>query len=161
MRNALAVLSLVVAVTVLGMALSAGAALAKTKPPEIKSVKFQGTPAAPLVVVKGTGLGTLPVEDAEEDPNCFGEEPTELGNDFGDAANFADDTAGWQAGVGPGDCIGLIFKTYTETEVIFTFGSTYHQPEYSPLHKGDEYTVSLRGLTKSGTIKIKEKKEKK
>ncbi len=156
MRKAFAMLGLVAAATVLGMALLAGVALAKTKAPEIKSVKFKGTPAEPLVVVKGVRLGSLPFEDAEEDPNCFGEETSGLGNDFGSAANFADDTAGWQAGLGPGDCIGLIFKTYTETEVTFTVGSSYHQ--YTPLHKGDEYTVNLRGLTKSGKIKIKEKK---
>jgi hypothetical protein len=28
--------------------------------------------------------------------------------------------------------------------VVFTFGSTNHQPEYAPLHKGDEYTVNER-----------------
>lgn len=161
MRKAFGALGLIAAATVFGMALLAGTALAKgPKPPEIKSVKFKGTPAAPLVVVKGIGLGSLPVEDAEEDPNCFGEEPAGLGNDFGSAAIFNENTAGWQAGQGPGDCIGLIFKTYTETEVAFTFGSSYHQPEYAPLHTGDEFTVTLRGLTKSGTIKIKEKKPK-
>jgi hypothetical protein len=159
MRKAFATLGLVAAATVLGMALLAGAALAmKSKPPAIKSVKFKGTPAEPLVVVKGIGLGSLPFEDAEEDPNCFGEEPSGLGNNFGSAAVFADETAGWQAGAGPGDCIGLIFKTYTATEVTFTFGSTYHQPEYAPLHKGDTYTLDLRTLTKSGTIKIRERK---
>jgi hypothetical protein len=62
--------------------------------------------------------------------------------------------------LGPGDCIGLIFKTYTETQVIFTFGSSYRQSEYAPIHTGDEYTVNLRGLSKSGTVKIKEKKVK-
>jgi hypothetical protein len=54
--------------------------------------------------------------------------------------------------LGPGDCIGLIFKTYTETQVIFTFGSSYRQSEYAPIHTGDEYTVNLRGLSKSGTV---------
>jgi hypothetical protein len=159
MRRAFATLGLAATVTVLGMALLAGVALAKGKTPEIKSVKFQGTPAEPLVVVKGVGLGSLPFEDAEEDPNCFGEETSGLGNNFGSAANFADDTTGWQAGLGPGDCIGLIFKTYTEKQVVFTFGSSYHQSEYAPLHTGDEYTVNLRGLTKSGLVKIKEKKK--
>ncbi len=161
MRRAFAMLGVVAAATIVGMALLSGVALAKAKPPEIKKVKFQGTPAEPLVVVKGSGLGSLPFEDAEEDPNCFGEETSGLGNNFGSAANFADVTAGWQAGLGPGDCIGLIFKTYTETEVVFTFGSSYHQSEYAPIHTGDEYTVNLRGLSKSGTVKIKEKKVKK
>ena len=111
MRRALATVGVAAVATILGMALLSGVALAKGKAPEIKKVKFQGTPTEPLVVVKGSGLGSLPLEDAEEDPNCFGEEPSGLGNNFGTAANFADTTAGWQAGLGPGDCIGLIFKT--------------------------------------------------
>jgi hypothetical protein len=64
-------------------------------------VKFKGTPTEPLVVVKGVGLGSLPFEDAEEDPNCFGEEPSGLGDDLGSAAYFTEDWAGWQAGQGP------------------------------------------------------------
>ncbi len=162
MRRALAKLGLVATAMLLGAAVLAGTASAKApKPPEIKSVKFKGTPAEPLVVVKGRGLGSLPVEAVEETPDCFGEEPAGLGNDFGgEAAVFVEDGAGWGAGAGPGDCIGLIFKTYTETEVTFTFGSSYHQEQYAPLKKGDEYTVTLRGLTNSGVIKIKEPKKK-
>ncbi len=159
MRRTFAKLGLIGAALVLGTALLAGAASAKmVKPPEIKSVKFKGTPAEPLIIVKGRGLGSLPVEDAEE-LNCFEEEPSGLGNDFGEQVAFAEDTAGWQAG-SAGDCIGVIFKTYTESEASFTFGSSYHQEQYAPLKKGDEYTVSLRGLTKSGVIKIKEPKKK-
>ncbi len=162
MRRTFAKLGLIAAAVVLGTAFLAGTAFAKApKPPEIKTVKFKGTPAEPLVVVKGRGLGSLPVEAAEEVPNCFGEEPGGLGNDFGgEAAVFADNTPGWQAGSGPGDCIGLIFKSWTETEVSFTFGSSYHQEQYAPLHKGDEYALILRGLTKSGIVKIKEPKKK-
>ncbi|HUA11065.1 MAG TPA: hypothetical protein VMA83_03590 [Solirubrobacteraceae bacterium] len=158
MRKAFATLGVLAAAAITGMALFTGVAAAKTKPPAIKSVSFKGTPAEPLIVVKGIGLGSLPVEDAEETPNCFGEEPSGLGNDFGSAANIEDSTAGWQAGLGPGDCIGLTFKTYTETEVAFTVGSAYR--EYAEIHTGDSYTVNLRGLTKSGTVKIKEKKKK-
>lgn len=162
MRRTLAKLGLLAVAMLLGTAVLAGTASAKApKPPEIKSVKFKGTPAEPLVIVKGRGFGSLPVEAVEEDPNCFGENPEGLGYDFaGEAAVFGEDSAGWGAGSGPGDCIGLIFKTYTETEVAFTFGSSYHQEQYAPLKKGDEYTVTLRGLTASGVIKIKEPKQK-
>lgn len=150
--------ALVAAATALTLALPAGPALAKTKPPMIKSVKFKGTPSEPLVVVKGRGLGSIPAGEAEEVPNCYGEEPSGLGNDFGTVAVFSDLTTGWDAGEGPGDCIGVRFKTYTETEVAFELGSAYGQ--YTPLHTGDEYSVTLYGLTKSGTVKIREKKVK-
>jgi len=147
-------LGVLTAALVLGVTLP-GAALAKPKPPVIKSVKFRGTPNDPLVVVKGRGLGSFPADDAEPDPNCFGEEPSGLGNDFGSAFYFADNNDGWQAGAGPGDCIGLIFKTYTEKEVTFTFGSTYLNPEYAPLHKGDEYGIVIGSLSKFGRVNIK------
>ncbi len=150
-------IGLAVTAAVLGMALSAGPALAKAKPPAIKSVKFDGTPSEPLIVVKGIGLGSFPAGSAEEDPNCFAEEPSGLGNDFGTAAVFSDTSAGWDSGEGPGDCIGLIFKTYTETEVVFHFGSAY--THYVPVHKGDGYTLTLNALSKSGTVKIKEPKK--
>ncbi len=158
MRRTFAKLGLIAAAVILGTAFLGGTAFAKApKPPEIKSVKFKGTPAEPLVIAKGRGLGSLPIEAFEEEPNCFAEEPGGLGDDFGTEAMFADETAGWQAGAG-GDCIGLIFKSWTETEVSFTFGSAYQQEQYAPLHKGDEYSISLRGLTKTGVIKIKEPK---
>ncbi|HXB15942.1 MAG TPA: hypothetical protein VNV44_09405 [Solirubrobacteraceae bacterium] len=154
MRKAPAMLGVLAAALVLGFTLP-GAAIAKgPKPPVIKSVKFRGTSAEPFVVVKGRGLGSIPA--AEPDPNCFSEEPGGLGNDFGSAFAFADNTKGWQAGAGPGDCIGVIFHTYTETEVTFTFGSTYHDTaEYGPLEKGDEYGIQVGSLSKTGIIKIK------
>jgi hypothetical protein len=72
---------------------------------------------------------------------------------------LTDSNAGWSAGEGLGDCIGLIFQTFTETEVVFELGSAYH--EYVPLHKGDSYTLAINELEISGSVKIKEPKAKK
>jgi hypothetical protein len=157
MRRAFATLCLAATTAVLGMALLAGPAFAgKVKPPTIKSVKFKGTTVEPIVVIKGTGLGSLPFEQAEEVPACF-EGETATGNDFGTTVVFENTTEGWSAGEGAGDCIGLIFSTFTETEVIYHFGSAYSH--YDPLQTGDSYTVKVNGLTKTGTAKVKAPKK--
>ncbi len=136
----------------LGTAILAGPALAKgPKPPQIKKVKFTGTPAAPTITVRGIGLGSFPAGATEPPLECFPPEP-EPGNDFNEAAYFEELTQGWQAGH-VGDCIGLVFSTYTESEVVFHFGTGYR--EYVPLAKGDGFQVTLNGLVKTGTIKLK------
>lgn len=156
MRKAFAITCLAV-VAVLGMALLAGPAFA-AKGPIIKSVKFSGFPKEPTVVIKGRGMGSLPFEAAEAVPPCF-EEEVASGDDFGTTVTFQEPSEGWTAGEGPGDCIGLVFSTFTETEVVYHFGSAYSH--YSPLAKGDEYSLTINGLTHSGTVKIKKEKKQK
>jgi hypothetical protein len=157
MRKVLSALCVLATAAILVMALFAGSAFA-AKGPKIKSVKFSGTPSEPTVTIKGNGLGSLPFEAAEPVAECFPEEVA-TGNDFGTSAWFEDNSDGWRAGEGAGDCIGLIFSTYTETEVVYHFGSAYSH--YPPLASGDGYTVTLYGLTKTGTVKLKVKKVKK
>jgi hypothetical protein len=157
MRKVLTTLCLVGTASILAMALLAGSAFA-AKGPKIKSVKFSGTPSEPTVTIKGKGLGSLPFEAAEPVAECFPEEEVATGNDFGTLAWFEDNSDGWRAGEGAGDCIGLIFSTYTETEVVYHFGSAYSH--YPQLVSGDGYTVTLDGLTKTGTVKLKVKKAK-
>ncbi len=151
MRKVSATLWLTTAAAIVGMALFAGPALAKgPKPPKIQSVKFSGTPSAPTVKIKGTGLGSVPSGFAEPVPACYPEE-TATGNDFGNTVWFEDATQGWRAGEGPGDCIGLIFSTYTETEIVYHFGSAYMH--YNPLTNGESYNLQVYTLTHSGTVK--------
>ncbi len=150
MRNLLVRLGLIAAVAALGMALFAGSSMAKTPKPKIKKVTFTGTPAEPTITVTGIGLGSLPVEDAEEAPECFGGPLT--GNNFGTALNFEDMTQGWTAGHA-GDCIALSFSSYTETEAVFHLGSGY--VEYTPLTKKDSYVMTIGTLTKKGKVSFK------
>ena len=151
MRKTFATLCVAATAAVLGMTLLAGPTFAM-KGPKIKSVKFVGPASEPTVTIKGSGLGSLPFEHAETVPACFPEEVA-TGNDFGSTVWFEDTTQGWRAGEGTGDCIGLIFKSFTETEVVFHFGSAYSH--YIPLAKGDSYTVTVYSLTHSGAVKLK------
>lgn len=152
MRKALAIRCSVAVVSIVAMGMLAGPAAAKTKPPKIKSVTFTGTPAEPTVTVKGTGLGSAPT--GEPAPPCFS--PTPTGDDYAEGvAKFTEETRGWAAGQ-EGDCIGLIFSTYTEREVVFTFGSGYDETmEYEPVQQGDSYEVTLHGVSHKGKVKYK------
>ena len=69
MRRAFATLGVVAAATIMGLTLLTGAALAKGKAPEIKSVKFQGTPAEPADGVPDVvaGHGGDEADDADRD----------------------------------------------------------------------------------------------
>ncbi len=136
----------------LGTALLAPSGVAMMKPkPKIKKVVFTGMPAEPTITVSGRGLGSLPVASAEAPLECFPPE-TSPGNDYGEAAFFEDLTQTWAAGKA-GDCIGLTFGTYTESEVVFHLGSAYR--EYAPLTKHDMFHLSLNGITKDGKVKFK------
>ena len=155
MRRMLATLSVVAAAAGLGAGLEASPAAAMMKGPGIKGVKFVGSPSEPTITIKGVGLGSLPFEDAETVPECFSEEVA-TGNDFGSALSLQDLTQGWTAGEGSGDCIGLIVSSFTETEVVYHLGSAYSH--YPPIAKGDSYTVTVNGLTRSGRVKKMKKK---
>ena len=150
MRNALARVCAAATVAALGVGLFTGSALAKAPKPKIKKVAFTGTPAEPTVTATGVGLGSLPIGEAEPAPECFGGPLT--GDDFGESARIEDPSQGWTAGQG-GDCIGLIFSSYTETEVIFHLGSGY--AEYNPMQKKDHYLLTLNGLHKEGKVSFK------
>lgn len=150
MRNALVRLCVAAIVAVLGVGLLTGSAMAKAPKPKIKKVVFTGTPAEPTMTVTGVGLGSLPIGEAESAPECFGGPLT--GDDFGEAARIEDVTQVWTAGQ-DGDCIGLIFSSYTETEVIFHLGSGY--VEYTPMQKKDHYKLTLNGLSKEGKVSFK------
>ncbi len=152
MRKSAAKFCLLASAAIFGMGVIAAPALAKTKPPKISAVKFSGYPSEPLVTIKGTGLGSLPFGEASPVPTCFESEPT--GDNFGTTVTFSEISQGWGAGEGSeggGDCIGIIFKAYTETEVVYHFGSAYR--EYSAVQDGDSYRVTLYGLSKEGTVK--------
>jgi hypothetical protein len=152
MRRGVSTLSLLATAIVFSTTLLPGPAFAKgPKSPKIKSVRFTGTSREPTVTVKGSGLGSMPRGEAV--PPCFSSSPT--GEDFGEGvASFVDETRGWAAGI-EGDCIGLIFSSYTEKKVVFTFGSAYS--EYEPIQNGDSYTVRLLvpGNSRPGIIRIK------
>ncbi len=149
MRRAFVTLMLASALVVLGTAIPATSALASK--PKVKKVAFSGTPSEPTVTVTGLGMGSIPIAEDEPAPECL-EAGTPTGENFGTSLLFSDESRAWTAGQ-DGDCIGLVVKTFTETEIVFQFGSNYSQ--YEPVAKKDLYKFTVNGLTKTGKISIK------
>jgi hypothetical protein len=135
-------------VVIVVSALLAAPAFAK---PKVKKVKFAGTPAEPTLTITGEGMGSIPTAEDEPAPECLEAGPP-TGENFGTSVHFSDENQGWTAGQN-GDCIGLVVSTFTETEVVFKFGSNYSQ--YTPIAKKDVYNLSVNGLAKKGKVSIK------
>ncbi|MDP9226263.1 MAG: hypothetical protein M3P18_20980 [Actinomycetota bacterium] len=69
--------------------------------------------------------------------------PGDTSSDYGASGLwFQDVTQGWTAGQS-GDCIGLIVSSYTDTQIVYTFGADY--PNFSPVTDGDHYTSRCVG----------------
>jgi hypothetical protein len=118
--------------------------------PKIKTVAITGSAAAPTLTITGTGLGTKANLGPPTNP-CG---PNPAGNGFNYAANFylGDTTNGMEAGRSKPNCdyTGLTISTYTNTKIVFTFGSTY--PTFGSLTSGDAYRITLLGTSFNGTV---------
>jgi hypothetical protein len=121
--------------------------------PIIASVAVKGTASAPKVVVKGSGFGTVtnlgaPVPAAD----CGGGTGSDYTNN---TLTFVDHTQDWNAGKDHGGTcsrIGLIVSTYSNTEVVFTFGSSLAGS--GGVKAGASVTVTLLGAAETFTAAI-------
>jgi hypothetical protein len=118
--------------------------------PSISDVVISGNVNSPTVTVSGSGFGTI----ANLGP---GSASCGTGDDYADNFLFADQTDGWNAGEGPPqyDCIGVIIQSYSNEQVVFTFGSQYGVYRIGSgvalLNSGDQFTMTLLGASFSGT----------
>ena len=106
----------------------------------IDGITFDGTAAAPKIVITGQRFGTEPT--AEPVPTyCSATDDDFVGGGF----YLSDVTDGWFAGQ-PGNCIGLDVTKFTTTKIVYRFGSWYDnpaEPEDSVLTPGDQLTVEV------------------
>jgi hypothetical protein len=112
----------------------------------ITTVSFGGTVAFPTVTVTGVGFGT-PANLGTAQSSCG------TGSDYAANLFFTDTTRTWSAGEGPpfgSDCIGLVITSYSDTGIVFTFGTQYGTGG-ALLTGGDSYTMNVLGSTFSGT----------
>jgi hypothetical protein len=135
----------VVAVTPTGNAIGVDKTFS-TKKPAIKTVKFTGTPAEPMVTISGTSFATEPAPEPNEPLSCF---PGDTSFDYGTSLYFTETTRGWTAGK-IGDCIGLVVSTYTETQIVYHFGAGYSH--FGQVTSGDAYTLVVRGTQHKATV---------
>ena len=121
--------------------------------PSISNVQVSNNVNAPTVTISGSGFGT--VSNLGSGESACGSSPTGL--DYGNNFLFADHTDGWNAGEGSPDydCIGVIIQSYSNTEIVFTFGSDYGVYPIGSgvalLNSGDQFTMTLLGASFSGT----------
>jgi len=118
--------------------------------PTISNVVIGGDVESPTVTVSGSGFATI-ANLGSAGGSCG------TGNDYGDHFVFIDETQYWSAGEGSPafDCIGVIIQSYSNTEVVFTFGSQYGVYRIGNgvalLSSGDQFTMGLLGASLSGT----------
>jgi hypothetical protein len=113
-----------------------------TAGPTISSVTFTGSPSSPTVTVSGSNLGSAP---GGGPAGC-----STTGDNYpGNSLTFGDTTGAWGAGTG-GDCIGIVVSSYTNSQVVYQFGSGYNT--YGTANSGDAYTLTVQGLAFSGTV---------
>jgi hypothetical protein len=113
----------------------------------IAAVSFGGDAASPVVTISGSHFGATKASlgSPQAAGGCGGS-----GSDYGNNLYLFDSTAGWTAGQGPGDCIGLLISSYSDTKIVFTLGSSYASLGYS-LNEGDAFELTVLGATRSGT----------
>jgi hypothetical protein len=121
---------------------------------KITSVAFGGSATAPTLTIRGSGFGSEPSASPSGPPyhylpGCTSQAPIgnkNDGHDYGAQALWV----GWnhvQAGAyvkGAGgylDCVGLIIKKYSTTEIVVTPGCQY--PYYAKLTNGTSVTVTV------------------
>ena len=116
--------------------------------PTISSVSLSGVSSAPTVTINGTGFGQVP--DTSPGPaSCY--LGTGTGYDYAfNGLSVTDSTDGWFAGQ-PTDCVGLVVKEYTSTQVVLQFGSYYNTNGWV-LHAGDSYIVSVAGAATTDNV---------
>lgn len=107
---------------------------------------FSGTPSNPTVTIKGSSLGSMPAAEPSEPLTCF---PEDKSFDYGSSLYFSENTQGWTAGQ-IGDCIGLIVHSYSEKQVVYSFGAGYSH--YGQVTKGDAYSLRVYSVSHSGTV---------
>jgi len=130
------------------MLASGGVTVAHAYGPTIGTVTFSGSASNPTITITGMGFGSTAPTVTQPNPAGF------TGNDYAPGMLQLDDsTNGFEAGAAGGthfDYIGLVNLTYLDTQVQYQFGSAY--PTYGSLVVGDTFTVSVQGVTCSGTV---------
>jgi hypothetical protein len=123
---------------------------------KVTAVIFSGSSTSPTLTIHGSGFGKEPSASPSGppyryQPGCTSQPPIgnkNDGHDYGAQALWI----GWdhvQAGAyvkGPGgylDCVGLIIKKYSATEIIISPGCQYGY--YSKLTSGSSVTVTVSG----------------
>ena len=120
--------------------------------PTISSVALADTGETPSVTITGTGFGTKAnLGPPTPAATCSG--GTATGDDYPSTLYLSEQTGRWSAGQGPPsacDYYGLVFSSYSSTQITFTFSSVY--PKYGNMEPGDAIAIHVLGAAFSRTV---------
>lgn len=110
-----------------------------------------GSLTHPTFTVDGTGFGSEPTPSIAADAGYTGEDYGVTALSFHDQGTLSFN-AGQNIGTGR-DTIGLVISSYTDTEIVFTLGSTYAGYYYPSgrfeIQSGDPFYVEVAGVESS------------
>ena len=127
---------------------------AGTGAPTITGVRFSGNSVDPTITLSGTGFGSGP-------PTGFSDDDTSCGTYSGNGETFGTNlyiqSSTFVAGEGTPpstSCVGLVVQSWTDTQIVMTYGSAYDT--YGPwvLNSGDSYTAYVEGASYAGTVEF-------
>jgi hypothetical protein len=159
-RRSKAAAGLLVAGIVLGLAAAPAlaSAMRATTVPNISSITVTGypKPATPTFTVLGSGFGSRPGNGIAPSklPGC-GRAWAGTGLDYGasnlwmlDTVQSAGRSRAWQAGANvtgaKGNCVGVVIRAWTRSEIVFGLGSTYGKFSLG-LASGNTACVEIKG----------------
>lgn len=113
--------------------------------PQIHRVVFTGNSSAPTVTIYGDNFGSPPIGHPATVTSCgiYGNNGSWYGNDFW----IQDITHDWRAGysdVSGGNCIGIVVRSWTPTQVVFTFGIACGSYDHWTIDPGDSVFIKLK-----------------
>jgi len=125
--------------------------------PSITSVSLTGTAgsgvASPTITITGTHFGAArPAGTSDNSTSCG--PYTANGDVYGSKLYFVDDTnfeAGYSNSSGAA-CIGIIVKSWSQTQVVLQFGNAYGTFDHWYLSNGDGYAISVKQGIYGGTV---------
>ncbi len=114
----------------------------------ITGVSVTGSPSSPVLTINGSGFGTE--ANLGTPQNVAGYSSSCTGFDYESNLYLVDSWSAGQGAPAAENVVGLFISSYSDTQIVFTFGSCY--PADGVLGNGDSYSVTLLGTTFSGTV---------
>jgi hypothetical protein len=124
-------------------AVSAGAVASGSV--DVTGVSFSGSGGVktpPTVIVSGSGFGSQAPKGTPDTTTPCGAIANN-GDTYGGHLYFVDNTQNWQAGYlskTNHNCIGLVVRSWSDTQVVLTFGS-YYGPTQLVVNNGDNFAT--------------------
>ena len=120
--------------------------------PSISAVQFTGDTTSNTITITGSGFGSTPPAGSSDNVTGCGTY-TNNGEDYG--TNLFFQTSTFEAGAGTppsGSCVGLIVDSWSDGQVVLTFGNAYNTFGGWDIATGDGFTMNVEGATFNGSV---------